>query len=145
MEKYGCFITTSQYQEFMNKRHWPLKNNPVLDEVEQNFHSKHLQSKVLVEYLREGFQSRCRDDIRITFDHKVRSAFSKSLFPQNKIFFRSHHPQTIILEIKQYEKQPDWLRNIVQRHSLKIVANSKYVQGIEVACPEVVTPSWSNG
>ena len=38
-----------------------------------------------------------------------------------------------------------WLRNIVQKHGLKIVANSKYVQGIEVACPEVVTPAWSNG
>ncbi|HKJ26592.1 MAG TPA: polyphosphate polymerase domain-containing protein [Anaerolineales bacterium] len=145
MEKYGTFVTLSQYQEFMEEWHWALENNPVLDEAERNVHLKHLQPKVLVEYFREGYQSRFMDDLRITFDDKVRSAFSKTLFPQEKIYFRSHHPQTIILEIKHYKKQPYWLRNIVQQHGLKIVANSKYVQGIEVACPEVVTPAWSHG
>lgn len=144
MEKYGYFATASQYQEFMNKWHWPLENNPVLEEFERNLHLKHLQPKILVEYYREGFQSRSGEDVRITFDHKVRSAFSTSLFP-DKVFFRLHHPNVIILEIKHYEKQPDWLRNIVQQHSLKIEANSKYAQGIEVARPDLVTPSWSNG
>ena len=143
MEKYGYFVAASQYQEFMDEWHWPLKNNPVLDEFERNLHIKHLQPKILVEYFREGLQSRSREDIRITFDHKVRSACSTSLFPE-KPFFRLHQPNVIILEIKHHEKQPDWLRNIVQQHSLKIVANSKYAQGIEVARPDLVTPSWSN-
>jgi SPX domain protein involved in polyphosphate accumulation len=144
MEKYSCFVNVSQYQDFVNNRHWPSKTNPVLDEFERNLHLKCLRPKVLVEYLREGFQTRNRENIRITFDHKVRSAFSKSLFP-DKAFFRSHHPHVIILEIKHYKKQPVWLRNIVQQHGLKMVANSKYAQGIEFACPELVTPSWSNG
>lgn len=144
MEKHGYFVTASQYQEFMNGWHWPLENNPVLDEFERNLHLKHLQPKILVEYFREGFQSRSREDIRITFDHQVRSASSISLFPK-KVFFRLHHPHTIILEIKHYEKQPGWLRNIVQQHGLKIIANSKYAQGIEVARPDLVTPSWSVG
>ncbi len=145
MEKFGYFVTSSQYQEFMNQWHWSMDHNPVLEEVERNFHLKQLQPKVLVEYYREGFQSRSRDDIRITFDHKVRSASAKSLFPDQKVFFRAHHPQSIILEIKHYEKQPYWLRKLAQDHGLKIIANSKYSQGVEVACPEVVTPSWSNG
>ena len=145
MEKFSSFVTAAEYQEFMKKGFWALEDNPVLDEVERNLHKKHLRPKVLVEYLREGYQTRSRENIRITFDDKVHSAFSKSLFPQEKLFFRPHHPQTLILEIKHYEKQPDWLRNIVQRHSLKMIANSKYVQGIEVASPEVVTPAWSNG
>jgi len=144
MEKYSCFVTTSQYQEFMNKWHWTSENNPVLDEFGRNLHLKHLQPKILVEYYREGFQSRSMEDLRITFDHKVRSAFSNSLFPK-KVFFRLHHPNIIILEIKHFEKQPSWLRNIVQQHGLKIEANSKYAQGIEVARPDLVTPSWSNG
>ena len=144
MEKYGYFVAASQYQEFMNEWHWSMENIPVLDEFERNLHLKQLQPKILVEYFREGFQSRSREDIRITLDHKVRSAFSTSLFPK-KSFFRLHHPHVIILEIKHYEKQPDWLRNIVQQHSLKVVANSKYAQGIEVARPDLVTPSWSNG
>jgi SPX domain protein involved in polyphosphate accumulation len=144
MEKYGYFVTASQYKDFLDGWHWPLENNPVLNEFERNLQIKHLRPKVLVEYLREGFQSRCRENVRITFDHQVKSACSTSLFPKRG-FFRSHHPYTIILEIKQYEKQPGWLRNIVQQHSLKIEANSKYAQGIEVARPDLVTPSWSNG
>jgi SPX domain protein involved in polyphosphate accumulation len=51
----------------------------------------------------------------------------------------------IILEIKHSQEQPDWLRRLVEQHSLKIIANSKYAQGIEVARPDLVTPSWSNG
>lgn len=144
MEKFSSFVKAFQYQEFMNSWHWPLENDPVLDEFERNLHLKHLQPKILVEYHREGFQSRSREDLRITFDHQVRSAFSTSLFP-NKVFFRPHHPHIIILEIKHYEKQPNWLRRIVQQHNLKIIANSKYAQGIEVARPDLVTPSWSNG
>lgn len=144
MEKFGYFVTASQYREFMQGWHWPLENNPVLDEFERNLHIKHLRPKLLVEYRREGFQSRSRENIRITFDHQVRSAFSASLFP-DKIFLRPHHPHVIILEIKHSEEQPGWLRDIVQQHSLKIVANSKYAQGIEIARPDLVTPSWSNG
>ena len=144
MEKYSRFVELPEYQEFMNNWHWSLANNPVLDEFERNLHLKHLRPKVLVEYFREGFQSRNRDDIRITFDHKVRSVFSKSLFPK-KGFFRPHHPHSIILEIKYYKKQPFWLGNIVRQHGLKIIANSKYAQGIEFASPDLVTPAWSNG
>lgn len=144
MEKFSYFVTASQYQEFMNGWHWPGENNPVLDEFERNLRLKHLRPKVLVEYLREGFQSRSRENIRITFDHQVRSAFSNSLFP-GKVFFRRHHPHVIILEIKHPAEQPGWLRKIVEQHSLKIIANSKYAQGIEVARPDLVTPSWSNG
>lgn len=144
MEKYSYFVTTPQYQEFMNEWHWPVENSPVLGEFERSLQLKHLRPKILVEYLREGYRSRSRENVRITFDHQVRSAFSTSLFPE-KVFFRSHHPHVIVLEIKQYEKQPGWLRNIIQQHSLKTVANSKYAQGIEVARPDLVTPSWSIG
>jgi len=144
MEKFSCFVTASQYQEFMHGWHWSVENNPVLDEFERNLRIKHLRPKLLVEYLREGFQARSRENVRITFDHQVRSAFSTSLFP-DKVFFRRHHPHVIILEIKHPAEQPGWLKNIVEQHGLKIIANSKYAQGIEVARPDVVTPSWSNG
>ena len=144
MEKHGSFITATQYQEIINKRQWHQENNPVLVEFERNLYLNQLQPKILVEYLREGYQSRSREDIRITFDHKVRSAFSNSLFPRS-VFFRSHHPHIIILEIKHYKRQPDWLKNIVQQQGLNVVENSKYAQGIEVARPDIVTPSWSAG
>ncbi len=143
MEKYGYFVPVSDYCEFMKRWHWPLENNPVLDEFERNLHLKNLRPKILVEYFREGFQPRDKRNLRITFDHQVHSACSTTLFPED-IFFRPHHPQMIVLEIKHHDKHPDWLKAIIKQYSLKIVANSKYSQGIEVARPDLVTPAWSS-
>jgi hypothetical protein len=96
-----------------------------------------------VEYRREGFEARNTDDIRITFDHYVESARSKELFPAAP-FFRAHHRNVVVLEIKCNKRQPEWLRSLVLTHGLRFISNSKFVQGITVALPEVVTPSWSS-
>jgi len=72
----------------------------------------------------------------------VRSAHSDSLFPATPLF-HEHHNGLIILEIKCIKQQPDWLRKLVQQNGLRIMANSKYVQGMMAAYPAMVTPSWS--
>jgi len=140
MVKYGSFVSVSDHLFFMRRRHWPETGNPVLDEFERCLHLKSLEPKILIEYLREGFKDRAGSDLRITFDQQVRSAHCSDLFPQGPVFFRAHHPQGIILEIKGYDIPPAWLKRLVREHGLKIVANSKFTQGILAVRQELYHP-----
>lgn len=142
MEKHGCFISPESYQSFILCKHFPETEDPVLIEFERYTHLKNLVPLIMVEYRREGFAARAQQGLRLTFDHQVKSAHSNSLFPDNPVF-RAHQRGTIIFEIKCDKNQPHWLRQLVQNHGLRIMANSKFVQGIEVARPELVRPSWS--
>ena len=141
-EKYGSIIDMGEYQAFMENKHWPVVRDAVMEEFERYVHMKTLNPVLLTQYRREGYRARAREEIRITFDHNVKSAHSDSLFPEAPVF-HEHHYGLIVLEIKCIKQQPDWLRMLVQENGLRIMANSKYVQGMMVAQPALVTPSWS--
>lgn len=136
-EKHGTIVSVETFCNFMEHYHWNCVSNPVLTEFERNIHARILRPKVLIEYYREGYVARSKEDIRITFDHRVCSAKANTLFP-NQAFFRQHDPSQIILEIKHRDEQPDWLKTIVQTYSLKIEPNSKYCQGIEITQLDLV-------
>lgn len=142
VEKHSTWIDLHTFQYFMGNWHWPDNDNSVLSEFERYIHLKTQRPKIIVEYLREGYSTRSSEQIRITFDHKVRSAHANILFPEHP-FFHYHHPGKIVLEIKCMKNQPPWLRQLVFQHGLRISANSKYTQGIETARKDVVNPSWS--
>ena len=146
MEKFNTFVTTGECLEFLDTWHWPIsQGDPVLLEFERLVHLRHLRPKILVQYRREGLQCRGRENLRVTFDHNVQSAGAASLFPAEEVFFRSQTPGTVIFEIKCRIEKPLWLTNIIKKHSLKYVANSKYTQGIEIARADVISPGWNPG
>lgn len=139
IEKYSTFITPAEYLSFLENRHWPEQSNPVLQEFERIYYLRALKPKVLVEYFREGYRPRNRDDVRITLDHDVRSCLADNLFPKPPLF-KYHHYHIIILEIKCRTQQPAWLSRLVRQHGLKYIANSKYTQGIEAVRPDLINP-----
>jgi len=141
-EKYGALITQTQYDAFITEKHWLDTSDPVLEEFERNVHLKSLNPVVLTQYLREGYRSRAKEDVRITFDHQVKSAHADQLFPSAP-FYHEHHHGLIVLEIKCIKMQPEWLRQLVRQNGLTIMANSKFVQGLTVSHPALVSPSWS--
>jgi len=145
MEKFSSFVPYYAYDEFMRTGHWPeTEESPVLTEFARLYHLRTLRPKLLVQYLREGLVSRRREDLRITFDREVSSCSADEIFPDHS-FFRKHHPETLILEIKCKQEQPRWLTSLIRDHGLKVMANSKYTQGVEFSRPDVVTPMWSLG
>jgi len=103
---------------------------------------KMLLPLILVEYRREGYSARAQAGLRITFDHQVHGAHAAELFPPKPVF-RALRRGAIIFEIKCDKSQPGWLRALVQAQGLRIMANSKFAQGIEAARPELVQPGWS--
>lgn len=142
MEKHSTFISPAYYKRFMQSNHWPVLDDPLLVEFERYVRLKTLVPLILVEYRREGFSARAQQGLRITFDHQVQSTKAASLFPSAPVF-RAHQRGVIILEIKCNKSQPHWLRQLVQTQGLRIVANSKFTQGIETSRPELVRPEWS--
>lgn len=142
VEKRNTFITIDFYQKFMRSNHWPINDDPVLIEFERYLHLKSLKPQILIEYEREGYSATAQKGLRITFDHHVKSSKATSLFPVKPIF-HFHNRGMVILEIKCNKSQPDWLYQLVKLYGLRIVANSKFAQGIEISLPEIVQPVWS--
>jgi SPX domain protein involved in polyphosphate accumulation len=139
IEKYSTFVSPEDYFHFLQSRHWKDAGNPILQEFERIYYLRAMRPKVLVEYSREGYRPRSRDDLRITFDHDVKSCRADNLFPSPAIF-RYHHPHIVILEVKCKRSQPSWLSRLVRSHGLKYIANSKYTQGLEAVRPDLVSP-----
>lgn len=138
--KKNTFISIKDYRHFMQSRHWPADIDPVLIEFERHLHMKQLQPQVVIDYLREGYEMRYPHNLRITFDHKVRSAHSKDLF-SSCIFYREHHPFHVIMEIKFTDNLPVWVKNLVHQNGLKLVANSKFTQAIQAARHDLHHPN----
>ncbi len=133
LAKYSTFASIPAYQYFINHCKWSMEeSDPVLIEFNRYLLAKALRPKVLVEYNREGYESRTNSQVRITFDHHVRSVHEKTLFPSNP-FFRAHHPFEIVLEIKCKSTYPFWLKKIILDNGLRYIANSKYTQSIEAS------------
>lgn len=143
-QKYGSFISFADCQYFQQFRHWRNQNDPILEEFERQVHMRDLHPKILVEYLREGYQTKFGEGIRLTFDHQIKSASSRTLFP-SQIMWQNHYDPTIVLEIKHQDKLPDWLLKIIKQNGLRLVANSKFAFGIERSRRDLIFAGWSNG
>lgn len=137
--KKSSFVTYKDYLNFRENEHWGIEDNPTLIEFERYMLSYLHQPKVLIQYNREGYKSRDGNDLRITFDHKVKSGHSNSLFP-DKIFLREHYPHVVIMEIKFKEGLPIWVKKLTQSLGLRIVANSKFTQAIQVSRNDLYHP-----
>jgi SPX domain protein involved in polyphosphate accumulation len=142
-QKYGSYISFDDCQSFIRNRHWNNRNDPVLVEFERLSHLLNLRPKTLVEYQREGFHTKDGNNIRITFDHDVKSTSARNLFPDH-IFWQRNYEQQIVMEIKHQETIPRWLNRLIIAHDLKLVANSKFVLGIEHSRPDIIFPAWSH-
>lgn len=143
MEKHSTWVSLDAYRQFMDTWHWPDRSDPVLLEFERYVHLKGMRPKVLVEYEREGYLSRIDGLVRTTFDHHVKSAEAEDIFP-NQAFFRKYYPGMVVFEIKCDKRQPFWLRKLVQEQGLKLIANSKFAQGIELSRSDVIRATWSS-
>lgn len=140
-EKYSERISKQEYDCFVSRKRWDrCCENFVLTEFQRCMHLKTLWPKLLIDYEREGYRDRAVEGLRLTFDHKVRSVQAATLFPGQKVFFRTHHPEQTILEIKCGHRRPDWIQEIVRVHGLRVVANSKFTQAVELARHDLYHP-----
>lgn len=137
--KKSSFVSYDEYCDFIKTGHWSNEDDLVLSEFENHLYSRLHKPKILIEYQREGYESKENNDLRITFDHKVKSAHSKELFPEHS-FYREHNPNTIIMEIKFKENPPQWVKALVHTYGLRVVANSKFTQGIQASRHDLYHP-----
>ncbi|NLK50446.1 MAG: polyphosphate polymerase domain-containing protein [Candidatus Cloacimonetes bacterium] len=140
MEKYSEFLPAEKIQNYGFDPDFHGCQSPVFQEYERGVRLRNLQPMILVEYQREAFEDRAQNGLRITFDHDVRSCSSHELFPSQPKFYRTHNPHRVVLEIKHWESPPRWLSNLVRDHGLKLVANSKFTQGLQAARHELYHP-----
>ena len=140
MIKYSTLVPLSSYKTFLKEGNFGELDNPVLDEFCRLKIVRSLDPQLIVQYRREGFVPKAGGNLRLTFDHGVSSTKANTLFPETYLL-KPHRPKNVIFEVKCQQKQPKWLMDIVKAHNLKIMTNSKYVQGIEVVRPNMVTPN----
>lgn len=130
--KKSVFVPLDEYRHFMTTRHWQSFDHPITNGFERTVLKQAMRPKVLIEYDREGYQTRLKSGLRITFDHRLRSAHARDLFPEH-CFYRQLYPRGVVLEIKFKDQLPLWLESLVRQQGLKVIANSKYTQCLQVA------------
>lgn len=91
---------------------------------------------VQVKYLREAFESRSGDPVRITFDTQLKTRVSRqgSLSHQGDDWLPVPQEGTI-LEIKFSERFPDWVQSLVDTFSLQKRSVAKYVMSVDASNP----------
>lgn len=140
MVKYTTRIDADEYAKYVESDRWPSADaNATLAEFERLQRTRQLVPVCLVQYRREGFAARDGSPVRITMDHDVESARASWLFPDAPIL-NPHRPRRSIFEVKTRAGEPEWIRAVIREHTLKLAANSKYWQGIEIIRPNMVTP-----
>ncbi len=137
--KRSIFVSNEEYMHFIKHRHWIKFQDPITTEFERQCLTDDLRPVILIEYEREGYQTKLKSDLRITFDHRMRSAHANSLFPVHP-FFRMLIPRSVILEIKFINTMPIWLEKLVRDQGLKVIANSKYTQALQIARNDLYHP-----
>jgi len=139
-KKTSVFIPIEEYLHFMNKRHWQSFDNPITKMFEYRLLTNHLKPIMLVEYDREGYQTRISSNLRITFDHRVCASHSQNLFPE-KAFYRYLYPRAVVMEIKFKKDMPLWLESVVRGQGMQVIANSKYAQSLQIARHDLYHPN----
>lgn len=135
--KYSSQLSPENYKKYLEDK-LSIEYDPVLEEFERLRRLYHLEGVVLVDYKRDAFFSKEQKDVRITFDHDVRTASSKKLFPDKKTIFRCNEPSVVIMEIKTRDNYPKWLSDVSKRFGLDQRPNSKYAYGIENSLHEIL-------
>ena len=137
------YTTLLDCENFLKTRHWTRGDDPVLLAFEHQVHLLNLLPKTLVEYHREGYQTKDGSGTRIIFDHRIKRSHSRNLFHENANWFR-HHEQMIDLEVKHTNSLPGWINQIVKCHGLRLVSNSKFALGIQASQQDLIFPGWSD-
>lgn len=88
--------------------------------------------KIHITYLREAYQDRDSNEVRVTIDRDVRSSRVRhnGFETEQSVTMPTFGP-TVILELKFTNRFPDWLNELTQRFNLRCESASKYVDSIE--------------
>ncbi len=137
--KKSRLINFEEYENFANTGRWSDENDLLLSEFENHRLSKMSEPKLIIEYFRECYETKVPGGLRITFDHEVKSAHSDELFPEHS-FYRPHYPGIVIMEIKFKDEVPAWVKKLVHTYGLRIIANSKFTQGLQACRHDLAHP-----
>jgi len=129
ISKLTARVTPEQCERFLVTKSWGNTGDPVLERFEAVVRTEGRQPSALVDYYREVFTSRDAAGIRISFDHEIRFAYSKGLFPSSARF-RSDLSGAIVMEIKTDRDDHPQVHRLVRAHGLKAVPNSKYANAL---------------
>ena len=130
--KYSTHVAFNNYISFTNNNSWNIDDD-ILNEFQRIVRLYALEAKVIIDYQREAWIPLDKPTARITFDHNVRSASAKELFPLAPSY-RRESTDIVIMEIKTNDDNPKWLRELAKTHETKMEPNSKYSQGVELSC-----------
>ncbi|MCG2590610.1 polyphosphate polymerase domain-containing protein [Rhodohalobacter sulfatireducens] len=133
-------VVRDSVQDLLNG-HAPTKNHLAknslteLDALEHFcFLTGKLQAspKMHVTYMREAYEKRDSNDVRVTIDRDVKSSRVRhNHFEPQQSGGLPVFGNTVILELKFTNRFPDWLNELTQRFHLRRESASKYVDSIE--------------
>ena len=120
--------TVVDYLFYLKNKFWNL-DDQVINEFQRINFKYCFKPALIIEYRREVYECKNNNNIRIAFDHDIKSSKNTDLF-NNVNEFQYPNSNYIVLEIKTPNEIPNWLKSAIKQASLERVSHSKYVQGI---------------
>ncbi|MBN1511509.1 MAG: polyphosphate polymerase domain-containing protein [Phycisphaerae bacterium] len=91
----------------------------------------HAAPVVELRYLREAFESRFDDDVRVTFDRHLRCRVTHAPeLGHNGCGWHQPPERGVVLEIKFTHGYPLWISRMLHAFGLRLASNSKYMRAI---------------
>ncbi len=104
--------------------------NEIANKVYHSFIVNGYTPKLLVDYNREAYFMPI-ENIRLTFDKKIRTCNSKELFDNTLPMFAVMPENTIVLEVKYDKYIPDYISRILSAVTMQNMSISKYCMSRE--------------
>jgi hypothetical protein len=93
---------------------------------------RHIQPRVLVDYIRRPYSSAFDTNFRLTFDSNLSAGATDMLFPPPQTRHYESVSGWTILEVKFHRRIPAWFHRILQAHDLRRLSISKFCKGMEI-------------
>ena len=128
IKKDSSRVSLNDYEFYLNNGYWKYYNSVINEFIRIN--AKYCFSPITtIEYFREVYEDKTSPNVRICFDHNMKSSQSSDLFSR-KLNTYEIDKEKIVLEVKTVNTIPLWLLKLIKFYSLNRISNSKYVQSI---------------
>ena len=104
----------------------------VRSQFEFELYRHQIRPVVLVDYERRPYVSRFDPEFRLTFDSRLETTATDTLFPPSTQVMRRMLPGYTVMEVKFRHHVPSWFHRIIQAYELRRTSISKICTGTQV-------------
>ena len=123
-------ITVNDFLYFIKNKRFKNIDSKIKEIFSYKFLTNEIKPITIVDYYREAYFDKIKNNIRVSIDHEICYAKSQDIFCKKENLIRDKENK-IILEIKSEKNNIKWITNMIRNLNLVSEKNSKYSNSFE--------------